>query len=97
MRGVVVPRTIESSTTMTRWPRRFSTTGLNFKWTPRVRIALIGADERAPDITVLDQPSMYGSPLSAAYPMPPATAESGTAITTSASTGCSRASCRPIS
>ena len=56
MRGVVVPRTIESSTTMTRWPRRFSTTGLNFSCTPRIAHLLIGADERASDVAVLDQP-----------------------------------------
>ena len=38
MRGVVVPRTIESSTTTTRCPRRFSTMGLNLSFTPWLRI-----------------------------------------------------------
>ena len=36
--GRADPRTIESSTTTTRSPRRFSMTGLNFKSTPRARI-----------------------------------------------------------
>ena len=39
---VVVPRTIESSTTISRLPRTVSRSGLSFMFTPRWRIDWLG-------------------------------------------------------
>ena len=52
---VVLPRTIESSTTTTRWPAT-SASGLNFSLIPCCAQRLVGLDERAADVAVLDQP-----------------------------------------
>ena len=51
---VVLPRTIESSTATTRFPAT-SSSGLNFSRMPRWQELLVGLDERAADVTVLDQ------------------------------------------
>ena len=52
---VVLPRTIESSTTTTRLPAT-SASGLNFSRMPCSAQLLVGLDERAADVAVLDQP-----------------------------------------
>ena len=53
---VVVPRTIESSTTIRRLPRTTSRSGLSFSVTPRWRIVWRRLDERPAGVAVADQP-----------------------------------------
>ena len=43
MARVVVPRTMESSTTTRRWPSMASRSGFSFMRTPRARISWLGA------------------------------------------------------
>ena len=52
---VVEPRTIESSTTTTRRPSMRCGSGLNFSLHAPLAQPLVGLDERAPDVAVLDQ------------------------------------------
>ena len=56
---LVVPRTIESSTTHDALARRApSRTGLNLTRTRESRTACVRLDERAPDVVVADQPEL---------------------------------------
>ncbi len=89
---VVVPRTIESSTTTRRLPRIESGSGFSFSFTPRSRSDCDGLDERAARRSCSCRcPSPYGMPLTSLYPWAAECPVVGTAITMSASTGCSRA------
>ena len=53
---LVVPRTIESSTRMTRLPSRMLRTGLSFTRTPKWRIDCCGWMNVRPDVVVADEP-----------------------------------------
>ena len=59
---VVVPRTIESSTTTSRLPRTSSRSGLSFMFTPRWRIDWLGWMKVRPAYRFLTIPSRYGMP-----------------------------------
>ena len=70
---VVEPRTIESSTTTSRLPA--ITCGERVELEPHAVLAqrLVGLDERAPDVAVLDQPvARTAGPTRARSPAPPA-------------------------
>ena len=93
---LVVPLTMESSTSTTRFPRISSETGFNLILTPEMANGLLGLDEGPADIVVADQSELEtGSAIRREKPMAAATPESGTGTTMSASTGCSCASARP--
>ena len=62
MRLVVVPRTIESSTTMSRLPATTSRSGLSLIVTPRWRMPLRGLDERPPGVAVAVHALAVGQP-----------------------------------
>ena len=47
---LVVPRTIESSTTTTRFPLSTSRSALSFSFTPKCRIACYGSMKVRPDV-----------------------------------------------
>ena len=59
---VVLPRTIESSTTTRRLPATTSGSGLNFSRRPCLRSSWPGLDERARDVAVLDQAVVLREP-----------------------------------
>ena len=59
---VVVPRTIESSTTTRRWPRTISRSGESFTVTPRWRIDWDGWMNVRPAYRLRIIPSRYGIP-----------------------------------
>src|SRR2546429_2168593 len=58
---LVVPRTIESSTTTTRWPASTSRSAFSLTLTPKCRIELEGS-ERPPDVVVADEAHLVGQP-----------------------------------
>ena len=93
---VVVPRTIESSTTMSRLSRTTSRSGLSLTLTPRWRIACDGWMNVRPLYRLRTMPSRYGMPAASANPAAAGAPVSGTGITRSASTACSPASWIPI-
>ena len=66
---VVVPRTIESSTTTTRLPAMFSRSGLSLRRTPFARSAWVGRDEGATDVAVLHQALAVGDARSEGVPL----------------------------
>ena len=59
---VVVPRTIESSTTISRFPRIVSGSGFSFSFTPRSRSDCDGWMNVRPTYWFLCSPSPYGIP-----------------------------------
>ena len=59
---LVVPRTIESSTTTTRLPSSTSRCALSFTFTPKWRIGVLRLDERAADVVIADQPEVERQP-----------------------------------
>ena len=63
---VVVPRTIESSTTTRRWPSVLSLNGFSFMRTAAARIAWVGAMKVRPMYRFLTSPWPYGMPLARA-------------------------------
>ena len=77
---MVLPRTMESSTSTTRLPCRLAVSGLNFKRTPDLAQAVVRLDEGAADVAVLDQPLVVGDAGRLAKPMAAGVAESGTPI-----------------
>ena len=88
---VVLPRTIESSTTTSRLPAIACLSGLSFRRMPCWRSVWVGEMKVRPDVAVLREPlavrdarSRARSPIAAGMP------ESGTPMTRSASTGASR-------
>ncbi len=101
---VVVPRTIESSTTTSRLPAMFSRSGLSFMRTPRLRRSWLGAMKVRPMYRFLTRPSPYGRPLTRAKPCAAGTPLSGTGITMagrggsaeSGGRGACSASCSPM-
>ncbi len=56
----VVPRTMESSTTTSRLPAMASVSGFSLRRTASARAPLVGRDEGAADVAVLDQPLAVG-------------------------------------
>ncbi len=69
---VVEPRTMESSTTTTRCPAMRSRQRVELQPQPVLAQALVGLDERAADVAVLDQPVGERQPAAVARsPAPP--------------------------
>ncbi len=93
IRLVVVPRTIESSTTISRFPLTTSRSGLSLIVTPRWRSPCDGWMKVRPAYRFRYIPSRYGCPDASANPAAAGAPVSGTGMTRSASTGCSMASC----
>ena len=85
---VVLPRTIESSTTTTRLPAT-SASGLNFKRTPSRRSSWSGWMNVRPMYRFLISPSLNGIPSARENPIAAGVPESGIGRTRSASAGAS--------
>jgi hypothetical protein len=92
---IVVPRTIESSTTTTRLPAT-SSSGLNLSLIPCSRSPWSGWMKVRPTYRFLISPSVNGMPDARAKPIAAGVPESGTGMTRSASTGASSAKAAPI-
>ena len=80
----------------TRLPRTTSRNGLSFSRMPSWRMLWLGWMKVRPTYAFLTRPTRYGMPDSSAYPIAAGMPDSGTPITRSASTGCSRARVRPM-
>ena len=91
---VVLPRTIESSTTTTR--ARDLGERVELQPDPLLAQALVRLDERPADVAVLDQPLAERDPVAREKPIAAGVPESGIGMTRSASTGASSASRSPI-
>ena len=96
MRLEVVPRTIESSTAISRFPLIDRGSGLSFSITPASRSDWSGCMNVRLMYRLFINASRNGMPASSAYPIAAGVPESGKATTMSASTGDSFASSWPI-
>src|SRR5699024_7399585 len=93
----VLPRTMESSTTITDFPATTEGCTLSFSRIPNWRRVWDGLMKVRPTYEVLTNPCPSGMPDSSAQPMAAGVPDSGTGTTTSASATFSWASWRPIS
>ena len=84
---LVVPLTIESSTKTTRFPDTVSSTALSFILTWSTLVSCPGEMKVLPIYLFFIRPMPYGIPDFSEKPNAASNPESGTPITTSASTG----------
>jgi 16S rRNA (guanine527-N7)-methyltransferase len=94
--ALVVPRTMESSTSTIRFPSTFALRGFSFNRTAFSLWDCVGKIKLRPIYLFFTKPDTRGNPLTPAYPIAASSPLSGTPQTTSAMTGCSSANIFPI-